>query len=114
MKNNHSRRKKDNSDIPNENYLEQRSRAGEDNKLGNMPVSADNHADTLKTSIISTALLGIVISFFLFTSSEPIFSTLGLFILIASTFLLVLVGNRYYGSETRGLSKSQRRNKERK
>ena len=31
--------KKDNSDIPNENYLEtQRNTAGEENKLGNMPV----------------------------------------------------------------------------
>jgi len=40
-----SQRKEDESDTPNETLLETRSKAGEDNKLGDMPVDVDNHAD---------------------------------------------------------------------
>ena len=43
----HSQRKEDNSDIPNENCLETRNIAGEENKSGNMSVDVDNHADSL-------------------------------------------------------------------
>jgi len=36
--------KKNNSDIPNENYLETRNIAGEETKSGNMPVGVDNQS----------------------------------------------------------------------
>jgi len=45
---NHSQRKKDKSDSPNEIYLETRNIAKEEIKLGHMFANVDNHADKLK------------------------------------------------------------------
>ena len=44
----HSQLKKGKNDVQNVSYLETRSKAGEDNKIEQMPVDTDNQADSLR------------------------------------------------------------------
>lgn len=55
---NNSQVKKDNSDSPNESYLETQNNTGEDNKSGQMPVIADNQPDTSSSAESSMESLG--------------------------------------------------------